>query len=301
MSRKPSKSKKSVAGDVVTVFRGRVITKSDVALFKKIISEHREKGRTFISRQICAEIGWTQQNGVLKEGVCRMLLLRLEKEGCLALPPRKRTPPPTHLRFQKQSPPFAGSRAVVCGELTSPPHGITITQVRGTQMETVFNGLIAEFASGSSHMCGEHRKYLALLDGRPVACVGVSSAPRYTAGRGAYTGEHADALKRDVNKVVKITSFIVPPWINMGGLREYILDSLPAAVNDDWIRAYNHPVSAIEVYLQPDEDPGPYRAAGWLYIGKTSGRTPGRKAVRLSKDVYARIICAVRPGEVLIP
>jgi hypothetical protein len=56
MSRKPSKSKKSVAGDVVTVFRARVITKSDVALFKKIISEHREKGLTSYPGKYCAEI-----------------------------------------------------------------------------------------------------------------------------------------------------------------------------------------------------------------------------------------------------
>ena len=59
----------------------------------RIIESHPDKSRRFISQEVCREWGWRQPNGVLKDMVCRSLLLLLESNGFIKLPPRKCTPP----------------------------------------------------------------------------------------------------------------------------------------------------------------------------------------------------------------
>jgi hypothetical protein len=58
-----------------------------------LCDSHSDKSRRFISQEVCRKWGWRQPNGVLKDMVCRSLLLLLESNGFIKLPPRKCTPP----------------------------------------------------------------------------------------------------------------------------------------------------------------------------------------------------------------
>jgi hypothetical protein len=74
--------------DVLLTYRKRVITEDDLAFILKVIDEYRSRGRSFISRRLCEAWDWRQANGQLKDGVCRGLLLQLERKQLLTLPPR---------------------------------------------------------------------------------------------------------------------------------------------------------------------------------------------------------------------
>ena len=75
--------------EIVTRYRGRDITESDLALIRQIVEAHPEGSRRFISQEVCRAWGWRQANGVLKDMVCRSLLLLLQSEGLIKLPPPK--------------------------------------------------------------------------------------------------------------------------------------------------------------------------------------------------------------------
>jgi hypothetical protein len=64
----------------------------DIATIRKIIESHPDKSRRFISQEVCRAWDWRQANGVLKDMVCRSLLLRLESKGYIKLPARKFVP-----------------------------------------------------------------------------------------------------------------------------------------------------------------------------------------------------------------
>jgi len=68
-------------------YRGRWFRAKEIDEIKEIIAAHPDKSRWFLSREICRQWGWTQPNGVLKDIVCRGLLLRLASAGLIQLPP----------------------------------------------------------------------------------------------------------------------------------------------------------------------------------------------------------------------
>ena len=77
---------------LIIKYRNRLVTQDDISFIRKLISNHPEYGRCALSRQICRDWNWAQANGQLKDMVCRGLLLLLEKQDYIKLPPRKKTP-----------------------------------------------------------------------------------------------------------------------------------------------------------------------------------------------------------------
>ena len=156
--------------ETITTYRGRPISESDIAVIRQIISIHPDRSRRFISQEVCRIWNWRQTNGVLKDMVCRSLLLLLESKDLIKLPPRKSTPPNPLANRKKPSKipvdqtPVKGSLRKLCP--------INLEQVRRTPIEKLFNSLISEYHYlGYTQPVGEHLKYIAFSNDRPIACL----------------------------------------------------------------------------------------------------------------------------------
>jgi hypothetical protein len=69
-------------------------------------------------------------------------------------------------------------------------------QVRRTAQEPLFNSLMEEHHYlGYEQPVGEHLKYLVWAEGRPIACLAWSSAPRHIGSRDRYIGWDAAARR----------------------------------------------------------------------------------------------------------
>ena len=75
--------------DAILTYRKRVITPDDLTFVRKVIDEHQSQGRSAISRRLCELWNWRQANGQLKDGICRSLLLQLERSQHITLPPSR--------------------------------------------------------------------------------------------------------------------------------------------------------------------------------------------------------------------
>ena len=76
---------------------------------------------------------------------------------------------------------------------------IELQQVRRTAEERLFNSLMEEHHYlGYEQPVGEHLKYLVWAQGRPIACVAWSSAPRHLGSRDRYIGWNAEARRRNI-------------------------------------------------------------------------------------------------------
>src|SRR3990170_1096008 len=73
--------------NVVLTYRGRRVTEADVAFLRKLIADNPAMNRRALSVEVCRAWDWRQPNGVLKEGICRSLMLQLHRAGHLELPP----------------------------------------------------------------------------------------------------------------------------------------------------------------------------------------------------------------------
>jgi hypothetical protein len=270
-------------------YRGKDYGVEGIREIKEVIAEHQDKSRRFISQEICRRWSWRQPNGVLKDMICRGLLVRLEAEGLIELPPRKKDPP--HLLPRRQRPFVPINQRPITGKL-SDLKPLEIIQVRRTALEKFYKELIGQYHYlGYSRPVGEHLEYVAMCDGRPVACSGWSSAPRHIGCRDRYIGWSQKQRQGRLYFLLINTRFLILPWVRVPHLASHLLGRLSRRISQDWQRFYHHEVVWLEAFVDPDRGyKGTcYKAANWIYLGHTTGRGKNdhsKKANRSLKAVF---------------
>src|SRR5712691_5850043 len=67
--------------ELILKYRGRWVTEADVALIRRLIADNPAASRFKLSKKLCEAWNWVQPNGVLRDMVCRGLMLELERAG----------------------------------------------------------------------------------------------------------------------------------------------------------------------------------------------------------------------------
>ena len=254
-------------------YRGQEIGSEQIAFLREFIRAHPASSRWKLSRQVCEALGWKQANGALRDMVCRGLLLMLERAGQIELPPVRR-----HIRGQcRTERPRPEAVWIDHTPLAMPLQvlgPIAIQPVRRTADEPLFNSLMEHYHYlAYEQPVGEHLKYLAWAQGRPIACLAWSSAPRHLGSRDRYIGWTAAARRRNIRFIAYNTRFLILPWIRVPHLASHLLGRVTGALSDDWERMYGHPVYFAETFIDPGRFRGTcYRAANWQLLGLTTGR-----------------------------
>jgi len=272
-------------------YRGQNIDSEQVAQLREFIAAHPESSRWKLSRQLCEALGWKQPNGALRDVVCRGLLLMLERAGQIELPPVRRI-----IRGQRRN---ARPRPEAVWIDTTPIQvrfvelgPVELEQVRRTADEELFNSLMEHHHYlGYEQPVGEHLKYLVWAQGRPVACLAWSSAPRHLGARDRFIGWNKEARQRNIHLIAYNTRFLILPWVKVPHLASHILGRMAAMLSADWQRMYAHPIHLLETFVDPSRFQGTcYRAANWIVVGSTTGRSkddPTHRPNRPVKQVLA--------------
>jgi len=257
---------------IIATYRGRNVNESDIALIKEIIAAHPEGSRRFISQEVCRAWQWRQTNGTLKDMVCRSLLLLLQSEGLIKLPPPK-CKPVNPLANRKKPIKVAVDQTPIEYAINElfPIH---LKQVRRTRSEKLFNSLISEHHYlGYTQPVGEHLKYMAFTGNRPLACLAWSSAPWYIGARDKFIGWSPETRQKNLHLIINNTRFLVLPWVRVSHLASHLLSLSRHRVCLDWESVYNHPVFLLETFVDTERFQGTcYKADNWIYVGKTTGR-----------------------------
>lgn len=253
-------------------YRGRVVTDADVAFIQQLIAAHPTLSRRGLSRELCRAWNWVQPNGHPRDMVCRGLMLALHRAGHIRLPDRRQEPSNP---LVKRCPPATidVDRSPVQGSLkTLGP--VRFEQVRRTPQEPLFNSLIQQHHYlGYTQPVGEHLKYMVFAQGRPIACLAWSSAPRHLGPRDRFIGWSAEARRRNIDLIATNLRFLILPWIEIPHLASHVLARMARRLPGDWERLYGHPVYFLETFVDTQRFAGTcYRAANWIVLGETTGR-----------------------------
>jgi len=267
-------------------YRGQSIDSGQVAFLKEFIAAHPESSRWKLSRQLCETLGWQQPNGALRDVVCRGLLLMLERAGQIELPPVRRI-----IRGQRRN---ARPRPAAVLIDTTPIQvrftelePVHVEQVRRTADEDLFNSLMEHHHYlGYEQPVGEHLKYLVWAQGRPVACLAWSSAPRHLGARDRFIGWSKEARKQNIALIAYNTRFLILPWVKVPHLASHILGRMTRMLSADWQRTYAHPIHLVETFVDPSRFQGTcYRAANWTFVGNTTGRGKDDRTHRQNRTI----------------
>ena len=242
-------------------YRHRRVSGEEVAFIRQLIAGHPQASRRALSAKLCQAWNWVQPNGALREMVCRGLMLELHRAGLIELPPVRRRPPN----------PLARRRAPAVVEVEAQPlqaslgeiGPLELRQVRRSGEEGLFNSLLDQHHYlGYTQPVGEHLKYLALAQGRPIACFAFCSAPRHLGSRDRFIGWSPAARRKNIRLLAYNTRFLVLPWVRVAHLASHLLGRVARQVSRDWEQLYGHPVHFLETFVDPARFHGTcYRAA----------------------------------------
>lgn len=267
-------------------YRGQEISGEQVAFLREFILAHPTSSRWKLSRQLCEALDWKQANGALRDVVCRGLLLLLDRAGEIELPPVRRL-----IRGQRRT----GRPRPEAVLMDTTPLATTLKElgpidtlpVRRTADEPLFNSLMEHHHYlGYEQPVGEHLKYLVWAQGRPIACLAWSSAPRHLASRDHFIGWNGEARRRNIRFLAYNTRFLILPWVTVPHLASHILGRMARQISQDWERIYGHPIYFLETFIDPERFRGTcYRAANWVVLGRTTGRGKDDQTHRPNRSI----------------
>jgi hypothetical protein len=258
--------------EIVLSYRHRAVTASEVILIRQLIAEHPTSSRRELSRKLCQAWNWVQANGALRDMVCRGLMLQLHREGHIELPP---------VRYVRNNPLAKRVQPTKIDIDDAPLHTsfagigpLEVRQVRRTPDEALFNSLMQQHHYlGYTQPVGEHLKYMVFANGRPVACMAWSSAPRHLGERDRFIGWSPEARLKNIHLLAYNTRFLILPWVVVPHLASHLLGRIARRLSADWQRLYGHPIHYLETFVDPQLFRGTcYRAANWILLGLTTGR-----------------------------
>jgi hypothetical protein len=266
-------------------YRGRAITADDVAFIRRLIAGHPQASRRQLSAQLCEAWQWKQANGALRDMVCRGLLLMLHRAGEIELPAVRFVTRNPFIEREKPAPMLIDTEPMLATLNELRP--LELQQVRRTGDEPLFNSLIEHYHYlGYEQPVGEHLKYLVWAQGRPIACLAWSSAPRHLGSRDHYIGWSMEARKRNIRFIAYNTRFLILPWVRTPHLASHILSRVTGSLSGDWERMYGHAIYFAETFIDPERFRGTcYRAANWVLLGRTTGRGKDDQTHRPNRSI----------------
>jgi hypothetical protein len=258
--------------DLGIKYRGRVATTEDVAFINNLIKDNPDDSRRALSVKLCKVWNWTQPNGALRDMVCRGFMLELHRARYIQLPAKKCTP--NNPLVNRKSPEQTRIDQGPLSKSLKQVRPLRFYQVRRNRKEKLFNSLVDKYHYlRYCQPVGEHLKYMVFVDERPVACLAFSSAPRHIGCRDRFIGWDTQTRQKNLSLMAYNNRFLILPWVNIPFLASHILSQLAKILPKDWLKVYNHPVYYLETFVDTESFKGTcYKAANWIYLGKTTGR-----------------------------
>ena len=219
---------------------------------------------------------------------CRELLLTLSRMGLITLPSRINN---ANNEKRNRSIPVINIDQTPLQEKLTKLSSIDLKPVRNTKLEPLYNSLIHQHHYlGFRQIVGNHLKYIAFINERPVACLGWGSAAWKVESRDAFIGWQPKTRENNLHFVVNNTRFLILPWVSVKCLASKLLALNARRISDDWIQTYNYPVYLLETFVEKKRFKGTcYKAANWILTGQTKG-TAKKGHIHLNhgniKDVY---------------
>ena len=272
--------------------QGRPLGEPDLELLRQWMGQNPGWSRRRLSQELATHWDWRNGAGQLKDMAARTLLLKLHQRGLIALPPRRQVPT-NRMR--------CGGEVMESRQGDSHPLECDLAQLGALSVEEV-SGQAAERAwvraalrqfhyLGFGGAVGENLQYVVRDGpGRPLACL-VFGAPAWKCqDRDQFLGWLAPQRQRNLGLIANNTRFLILPWVKVPHLASWILGQIGRRLAPDWQTKYGHRIVVLETFVERERFLGTaYRAANWLAVGATRGRTRQDRHTCIQtpiKDIY---------------
>ncbi len=264
--------------------QGRTLSSEDLSLVRALIAQHPHWHRTALSLHLCELWNWRNGAGRLKDMAARTLLLKLQARGLIQLPPaQRRTRRPC-----AQAPPLVQPELLPGATPIQEPlallRPVSLELAQSVPLRRRVGHLLARYHyRGFNGAVGENVQYLARDDrGRELAVMVFGAAAWKVAVRDQFIGWSVSQRQQQLGGLANQQRFLILPWVRVPHLASHLLALATRRLSSDWQARYGHPVWLVETFVEVNRFAGTsYKAAGWISLGQTTGRTRQDRQRRL--------------------
>ncbi len=248
---------------------GRDFTEQELDFIRRLIAEDPTRTRADISRRTCRALHWYKADGGLKEMSCRVVMLRMQEDGLIQLPPPRCKKPEIRIRLTSRTDPQP--------PIEQPVHtlpGLIFQLVRKGDNSRLWNEYIQRYHYlGYKALPGAQLRYIISVAQKPLALLGFGASAWQCAPRDQFIGWNHESRKRNLHLIVNQARFLILPWVKSKNLASKILAISSKQLPNDWQRRYGYRPVLMESFVEKGRFKGTcYKAANWIYVGHTKGR-----------------------------
>lgn len=261
-------------------------------------TQYPEWHRTRLSRALAQRWQWCNEAGQLKDMAARTLLSKLAARGLIDLPasrqpPRKTAPKtlPVPSAAPEPTPP-------AIAEALASLQPVHLALIDSLPMRRRAAALLAQFHyRGFRGAVGENVQYLAHdTRGRELAVMVFGAAAWKLASRDQFIGWSPPQRAAQLSRIANQQRFLVLPWVRVPHLASSLLAQATRRLSQDWQARYGHPIWLVESFVDAERFRATtYKAAGWLHLGQTTGRTRQDQHHRIQVPIKTVWIKALHP------
>ena len=171
---------------------------------------------------------------------------------------------------------------------------IAVQAVSGSDWEPLWDQLVRNYHYLSyQKLLGHRLKYIAFMNGRPVAALSWSAPALKLAARDCFIGWSVEQRRRHLKQIAGNSRFLVLPWVRIPNMASHVLALNIARLPVDWQQHFNHRLLLLETFVDGRYKGTCYKASNWLHIGHSQGSTKQGKGYRYHgnrKEIYLYVI-----------
>ena len=258
----------------VAAFCGRQFSAAEVQLICAVVQRCAGLSRMELAHTVCELLQWRRASGALKARECREFLELLEARAVLRLPLKRETKPVgarTRVPISARGEPAVG----LVGKVGA-FEPIVLEPVQNTEQRRLFRELVGRYHYlGHTVPFGAHLRYLfyGASPSKVLGCLQFSSPAWRMAVRERWIGWDEAARRRNLQRVVNNSRFLIVPWVRIANLASVVLSRALRRLGSDWQTRYGLEPLLVETLVDASRYRGHcYRAANWIELGQTAGR-----------------------------
>lgn len=271
--------------------QGRNLSRQDLQFIRQLIDENPLMSRRKLSIALCEAWDWRNARGMLKDMASRSLMLKLHERGEIRLPERKQKPSNKMVSRKIQAVDHSTET------INQPLKTLTPVRIIKIQAKCPEEALYNHFLSAYHYLSykstvGENMKYLVLDNqDRPLACLLFGSSAWSCAARDVHLAWSPSERQRNINYTTNNTRFLILPWVKVPHLASHLLGKISRQIQSDWQARYGHSIHLLETFVDQSRYQGTcYKAANWLQVGETQGRSRNDKNHTLSVPIKSVLL-----------
>jgi len=256
-----------------TTFSGRRFTRRQLIEVQETVETFKNLSRKELTLTICEHLDWKNPAGKLKIHSCSDMLTRLEAEGILTLPAKKKQKAYTRsVQAFKESPDMSAINETL--DAIGP---ITLQPVASKEDRKLWKTYIQTYHYlGYKHPVGSSLGYFIVSEAKQqkLGCLLFSASAAWAlAPRDEWIGWEKKHRQKLLHLIVSNDRFLIFPWINVPNLASHVLSLTVKRIGNDWLEVHKYRPVLIETFVDKTKYSGAcYKAANWQYLGETKGR-----------------------------